>query len=112
MSQRGPVLLGEHVRAHLDNVIGTQPDDLPIECAVMQSAQRQSVRDNWFTEKIGIRDDVSGVEQLFMTKATEGTFTPICLQHSFPKRALVHPNSHLSGCVAPQDRIGLRCGKF
>ena len=58
--------LAEDVFADLDDEVRSNPDDIAVECGVMQLAQGDAVRNDWITSRLPVRDDVGRVEQFFV----------------------------------------------
>ena len=64
VAEHRAVLLGEDVTADLDDQIGSDAKDVAVEGGVVDLAQRQAVRHYPLAERVGVRNDVRGVEQL------------------------------------------------
>ena len=86
--QRWPVLFSQQIGAHLHDVVGSNAEEVAVEGGVMELAQRQPVRDGWFS-LVGVGHDVRGVEQLRVPETAEGALAPVGVEDALPKRALV-----------------------
>ena len=75
VSQSRAIMLSENVGTDLDHTIGAKAYELSIEDAVVQSTERQSVGDNWLTHRVGIRNDVGGLKQLFVPQSAKSALT-------------------------------------
>jgi hypothetical protein len=59
-----PVDLLQHVEAHRDLEVGRDADDVGVERGVMQLAEREAVGNHRLAERVAIREDVGGLQQL------------------------------------------------
>jgi hypothetical protein len=91
VNQHGAIFLVEDVLAHLDNQIGSDPDEVLVEGSVVELAEGQAVRDHRGSERVHIRHDVRCIEKLLMLEPTERASLAIRAQHPQPKGTLVEP---------------------
>jgi len=100
-------VLSQDVRSNLEHVVRTKAEELPIEGAVMESAEREPVADEWLSSRLGIGDDVRRVKQLFMTQAAEGALSLIGLEHPLAESPLMQTDPNDPGDVAPASTVSL-----
>ena len=62
VAEHRAILLSEDVTANLDDQIGSYAEDVAVEGCMVDLAQGQTVRHYGLAERIGIRNDVRGVE--------------------------------------------------
>jgi hypothetical protein len=108
--QRWTVALLKDVWSNLDHVVRTKAEELPVEGAVMQGAEREAVADEWLSSGLGIGNDVGRVEQLLMTEAAEGALPLIGLKHPLTKGPLVQTAPNDRGDVAPARAVRVLVG--
>lgn len=101
--QRWAVVLLEHVRSHLDEVVGPDPEDLGGKRSVMDGAHRDPLRHDGLAA-VGVLLDVGRVEQLRVLQATQGAAAAVRDQHPVPEHSLVETlaDDHLG--IAPTGR--------
>ena len=71
MNQHRTVPFTEDVRPNFDDVVRRHSYDMPVECRVMEDAQRKSVPHGWHAERVHVCHDVSGLEELVSSKAAD-----------------------------------------
>jgi hypothetical protein len=98
-----PILLPKNVPTDLDNEIGTNTEDVPIERGMVELAEGKTVGNGRFAQRVAVRQDVGGIEQLHMTQPAHGALFPIRSEHTFSERDLMHPHVYLGGDVAPSN---------
>ncbi len=107
----------QDVRSNLEDIVRTKAEELPIEGAMMESTECKPVTHDWLPFRVGIRDNVRRVKQLFMTQAAEGALPLIGLEHPLAESPLVHADPNGCGDVGPACSIkvfehGVRfCGR-
>lgn len=99
MHQHRPVSLGKDIRPYLDDKIGPDADQVLIEGRMVELAERESVLHDGETERVGVRDDVSGVEQRLPLEAAERAALLVGTQYAYTERALVQALSRRDGDV-------------
>lgn len=114
MLQHRSVDFFEHVKAHLDAVIGMDADDVRVECRVMDFTERQPVGDLRLPFGIAVRDDVRGLQQLVVPQATNRAMFAVDFQHSLverlPVEALTNTRPNVkSAAVCPADVSDCSC---
>ncbi len=81
VAKHRPVDLAKHVGADLDHEVWPDPDDIAVECGVVDLADGHAVRHYRLTVGSPVRDDVGRVEQLDVAKAAQGTLRAVSGQH-------------------------------
>ena len=64
VTKHRPINFLQYVLTDLDNQLGRDTHDVSFEGCVMDLAQGKPVRDSWLTLRMGVWDDMSGIEQL------------------------------------------------
>lgn len=99
VTEHRTVLLGEDVTANLNDKIGSYAEDVAVEGGVVDLAQRQAVGHYGLAERIGVRNDVGGVEQLAFAQAANGASGAVGSDDSVTEAGLVEALSDLLGDV-------------
>ena len=60
--EHGPVLVLEEPPRDRDVVVRSDCNEVLVECAVVNRAETQPVRDGWLSEHIGVTRDVSRIQ--------------------------------------------------
>jgi hypothetical protein len=89
------VSLPEHVSANVHDQVGPDADDVAVEGRVVEGTQGQAVGDLRLAERVAIRQDVRGVEQLGVAQAADGALLAVGADDAQPERVLVQPPLHL-----------------
>ena len=100
MLQHRAVDLAEDVGPHFDDEVGPHAEDVPIESGMVQSAQREAVRDDRFSARVAIGENVRGFEELDLFQTTDGTAILIGPKHAFAEGLLVNALQRESRHVA------------
>ena len=100
VNQHRPILLLEDVAPNLDDPVRADANEQPIECGVMELAQRKSVRYSRVSSRFAVGHDVGGVEQLVVPEAAERALSSVRSQHPFTKPPLMEPDLELARHVA------------
>ena len=66
------VRFGEDGRADLDDIVGSDGEEEPIERGVMEFAQRDAVADHRLTLGVAVGGDVRRVQELLVAQPAEG----------------------------------------
>ena len=100
VNQHRPILLLEDVTTDLDDSVRAHANEQPVECGVVELAERKSVRyprvSAWFT----VGHDVGGVEQLVVPEAAKRALSSVRSKHPFPESPLMKPDLELARHVA------------
>ena len=100
VNQHWPILLLEDVTTDLDDSVRADANEQPVECGVVELAERKSVRyprvSAWFT----VGHNVGGVEQLVVPEAAKRALSSVRSQHPFPETPLMKPDLELARHVA------------
>src|ERR1017187_4246459 len=64
-----PVDLFKHIEPHLNSIIRAHPEDVAVECGVMQLAEREAVRHSRLAIGIAGSNDVSSLEPFLVPAA-------------------------------------------
>ena len=82
MLEHRPVDLLQHVEAHRDLEVGRDANDVGVERGVMQLAEREAVGNHRLTERVDIREDVGGLQQLVMAEPADGAALLVGAEHA------------------------------
>jgi hypothetical protein len=69
--QHRAVDLFENVKSYVNDVIGSDADDVAIKRGVVELTERQPVGDLWITCRIAVSNDVRSVEELLMLESAD-----------------------------------------
>jgi hypothetical protein len=97
------VLLVERIRADLDDVIGSDADYMPVEGRVVERAQSDPIGDRRNAARIGIRQDVRGVEQFLAAQTAYRAVMLIRTHDPFAKLPLMQALLKYARGVSPAD---------
>jgi hypothetical protein len=101
-----PVAFEQDGSVGLNDIVGTDPDDVVVEGTVMQGAHGDSVWNNRFTA-FAVLFDVCRIEEFGVSKIAEGTPPSVGREYSLAKDALMHTSLHDgSRVLAPNGRVG------
>lgn len=70
-------------------VIGSNCNDMAIESRMVQFAERNPVRDNWFTTRIRIRNNMRRLEEFLVSESADCAMLSICSHDILAKPLLV-----------------------
>src|SRR2546425_4056084 len=101
MLEHRPVDLLQHVETHLHLEIGRDADDVAVKCGVVKLAEREAVGNHWLTERVAIREDVSGLQQLVVAEPADGTALLVGAEHTLAKAPLMQALPDHRGHVLP-----------
>ena len=93
------VFLVQQVVANLDDVVGSDADEVTVEGRVVQLAQRQPVPDGRFASGFGVGHDVRGVEEFGVPEAAEGALSPVRVENPLAETSLMEAMPYGSGDV-------------
>lgn len=79
----------EDVGSDLDDVVGTDPEDVGVEGCVMDLAEREAVRHDRIATVVTVSEDVRSVEQLYVSDLTDGAALAVRAQDALAERSLV-----------------------
>lgn len=99
VDQRWSILLLENVWPYLHHIVRSDTHEIPVERAMVQLAESKPVRDNRFTTLFIVGNDVSRVEQFFMSETAERALVPVGSQDAFPEGPLVKALAHSTGDI-------------
>lgn len=88
MEEHGTVLFPEDIRVNLDDVVGTNGEEVAIIGSVVQLAECQAVGDGRFAA-LSVRNDVRRVYQIDVAQIAQRTMFPVRLQDTLAKPLLV-----------------------
>ena len=83
VQQHRPILLVQDLSPNLDDVVGPDPDELPVEGGVVQLAERETILDSRLAAGLRVWNDVGSVEQLLMAETAQCALLPVGAEHSF-----------------------------
>ncbi len=89
VAQRWTVGLAEDSGSDLDDIVWANAYKEPVERGMMEAAEGQSVVDLGRSAGMGIGNDVGGVEQLVVSKATECALMSVGVQDELTEGALM-----------------------
>src|SRR2546426_2668118 len=95
-------MLGQHVRADFDDVVGPHTQDLRIEGSMVDSAHRNPVRHDGLTP-VRVLLDVSSVEKRAVTEPAKSALRFVGEENTIPEWTLVEPLEH--------DPFGVSAGR-
>jgi hypothetical protein len=107
VDKRWAVAFFENIPPDLHNVIRTDAKEVTIESCVMKLAQGKAVPNDRLSFRLGIANDVSGIEKLFVPQPAERALMTICIENSLPKGALVKALADSGGDVSSARRAVL-----
>lgn len=103
--QRRPVLLAKNVCTNLDREIRTYANEVAIESGMVERAQRKAVSDKRVSSRLRVGNDVGGIQQFLVPKATEGALTPVRIEHSLAECPLMQADADSGSHVSSARRI-------
>ena len=106
MNQHGTVLLAQHIFANLYAAVRPNPNDVTIECRVVQLAERQAIRYDRFAGGMFIRKDMSRLQELVSSEVAHGAVPFIRIEYTFAKGRLMQALLEFPGRVS-SPQIGL-----
>ena len=77
MAQHRTVLLAQDVLANLDDKIRANAEDVPVEGGMVKLAKGKTIWNGPLSERMPVRQDVRGVQELQMPKATNRAVPPL-----------------------------------
>jgi hypothetical protein len=89
VAQHWSVALVKDVRTDLDDVIGSDAEDVGVERGVMDLAERETVGYDWIAALVLVGKDVRGVEQSVVVQAAHGAAPSIRAEDIAPEPGLV-----------------------
>lgn len=78
MNEHWPIGVRQHVRSNLNHVVGSKSNQVAIERRVVKIAERNTIGDLGFAQRIAVGHDVCGFEQLAASETTDCTVMLIC----------------------------------
>lgn len=70
MLEHGSILLKQNVGANMNSRVGIYAQDVCIECRMVDLAQTETIRNDWFAFRMSISQDMRRVQQVDMPKST------------------------------------------
>ena len=93
ISQHWTVALREDIRSDFCDVVGANPENVRVECRVMNLAECQSIRHDWLAADFGaIWDDMGSIEQLHMAQLADSARCSVSTQDDLPEARLMEAN--------------------
>ncbi len=83
--EHGAIRFQEDGRPHLDDVVGPNGEEEPIERGVMQLAQRDAVADDRLALGVAVERDVRCVQELLVAESAERAALGIPADHPLRK---------------------------
>ena len=99
MKEHRPVVFPKDRGADLDEAIGPNSDQEPVERQMMKSAECDAIVHARVAARLAVGNDVSCTEQLPMAKVAQGAFLSVGRQDALAKRTLMQPTPHDCGDV-------------
>ena len=89
MNEHRAIVVVQHVLPYSNLIVRRDSDQMCIECGVMERAKREAVGNDCRAERICVRNDVSRLQQLVSSKATDRAVMLIRPDNSLTKLALM-----------------------
>jgi hypothetical protein len=107
-----PVDLLQDVEPDVDFQVGRHAEDVPVECRVVQRAQRESVRHDRPPARMPVGQDMGRIEELLVSEPADRASLAVRLQDTHPEPTLMEANDRGACGVPPLALIGeLQIGK-
>ncbi len=103
VSQHRPVGFLKDISADLDRIVRSDREEESVKGRMVQLTERNAVWHNRLALRIGIRKNVSSVEQFFVAQAAKSTLLPIGVNHAFAKCRLMNALSYYRRDVTAAD---------
>src|SRR5881628_3277377 len=84
-----PVDFLQHVEAHGDLEVRRDADDVGVERGVVKLAEREAVGNHRLAERVAIREDQGGLQQLVMAEPADGAALLVGAEHALSEATLV-----------------------
>jgi hypothetical protein len=91
VTKHRPIDFLKDVVSDLDDEVGTDPDDVTVESRVVELAHGHAVGDQRVTPRMGVGQDVGGVEQLDVVQSAHGARLLIGKEHPLAEGELMEP---------------------
>ncbi len=95
MTEHRSVLLLQQVLAKLNLEIRPNPQDVTIECSMVELAEREPIGHDRSPGRIAVRDDVRRIEQFGVSEAADGPSLAISHENPPPESSLMDTLLHL-----------------
>lgn len=76
MAEGRSIVFVQDVASNLNDVVGANPEDLCVECSMVDGAHGDTVRDDWLTT-LSVLLDVSRIKKLRVSKPTQRTLSSV-----------------------------------
>ena len=106
MSEHRAVRFREDVVRDDDPEVGLDPKEISVERRVVEFAEAESVRDAGFAVGVRVRDDVSGIQKLYVIETANGAVFSVGAKDAFSKGLLMETLASRTDFVAARE-IGL-----
>ena len=111
MDQHGPILLLQEVGPHFHHQVGSNTEEVSVECRMMELAEGDAIRDPRLSLRMLVRENVGRLEKFFVSQATDGAAASIGGKDAVPEAPLVEPLLSGGGDVdTPTRGQGVRHG--
>ena len=101
MLKHRPVDFLQHVEAHGDLEVGRDADEVAVEGRVVELAEREAVGNDRLPQRMAVREDVSGFQQLVMAEPADGAALLVGAEHALAKAPLVQALPDHRGHILP-----------
>jgi hypothetical protein len=98
------IFILEKTPRNVDNVVGCYPNQVLVECPVMNAAEAQTIADGCLT-MLSVRKDVGCIEKPNLLQTADRTLISIRGKYAASKARLMHTDSHLSRGERTLDRV-------
>jgi hypothetical protein len=89
MFQHGTIHFAQNIQAHLHDQIRTDPQYVPIECRMMELAEREAIWDNGFAQGVAIGEDMGGLQEFGVAEAANRTLRLVGTEDALAEALLV-----------------------
>lgn len=100
VAEHGAIDFVQHLLVDLDTEVRTDAEQELVVRAVVDTAERESVRHHRQAALVRVVDDVSGVEQAAMLESTDAASILVGVQDAAAELSLVQAYTLVAACVA------------
>jgi hypothetical protein len=104
VEQHRTIAFAKNTRLDFHHEIRTHANDVAIEGSVMQLAERETIRHDWFTVGLPVGNDVSCIEEVGVAESTDRAAVVVCAKYSRSEQRLVQSIESQSGEVPAGDQ--------
>ena len=104
VNQHRAVGVVENVLTNFDDAVGSDADQVLVEGRVMEPAQSNAVRHGRLAERVGVGQDVRGLDQLHALETTDRAVMLVGADYPFAECCLMKALSKEPRRVPPSDR--------